>query len=51
MTANLPLVLLWLAFALTVAAAIPRLGVPLWIPVLLPAAGKERGLSMLPVVG
>jgi hypothetical protein len=28
-------VLLWLAFALTIAAAIPRLGVPLWIAVLL----------------
>jgi hypothetical protein len=34
-TANLPLVLLWLAFALTIAAALPRLGVPLWVAVLI----------------
>lgn len=32
---NLSTVLLWLAFALTIAAAVPRFGVPLWIPVLL----------------
>jgi hypothetical protein len=32
---NLQTVLIWLAFALTIAAAIPRLMVPLWIAVLL----------------
>ena len=34
-TANLPVVLLWIALALTIAAAIPRLSVPLWLAVLL----------------